>query len=157
MRDTITVGAAAGVAATLVVFGIGKGLEAAGLIQDLMFPYMERLVLPRNHGMPPWLLTVIVFLNIFISSAFFGFVLAYIYRITGRDYWPLKAAGYAGVLYLIHVSIIPKLWEPRLLPLFRVPAATMVWELSRELIWALLAGYLVVRWLGEKQAQIPSR
>lgn len=157
LRDTITAGAAAGTAASLVVFAGEQGLSAAGLIEAQMFRYIERLVLPADHGLPPWLLTVIVFLNIFISSAFFGLVLAYIYRISGWDHWLLKAAGFGGILFLIHTSIIPKILESRLLPLFRVPAATMAWQLVSKFIWAFLTGYLLVRWLRKKQGRIPSR
>lgn len=113
-------------------------------------------MLPGGNTVTPLLRWLVVYGTLLIGSAVFGVLLAYVYRWTGRDFWLLKAIGYGGLLVIVHVSMIPRLWEPRLLQIFASPPE-VIWDLISNPGWAILSAYFLQRFWGEIKYPTPSR
>lgn len=46
------------------------------------------------------------------AAALFGALNAAILTAAGQEYWALKGADWGDILFITHVSMIPKLWSP---------------------------------------------
>lgn len=148
MKDTITAGSVAGMIATVALNLVEQALVKVAGIPEEMTPYVSTLILPDPLAVPAYVRFLSVALAVLGASALFGSALAYLYARTGSDFWFLKAIGFGGVLFIVHVSVIPKLWEPRLLAILAQPGV-IPWQLLYKVAWAILTGYLFIRlWRG---------
>lgn len=143
VKDTLAGAAAAGIAATVAIVTAEWALSLAGVIPPVTQLYIATLILPAGQTVPGPGATAAVVLAGLTASAFFAILLAYLLRLTGKDFWLLKGAGYGGFLFIVHVSLIPKLWEPRLAPLFE-SSAVLVWEVVDKVSWSILVAYLLI-------------
>jgi hypothetical protein len=77
---------------------------------------------------------------VFISGTFIGNIISIILRLTGIDYLYFKCLGSLFVLWIVHVSILPRVIAPEL---FRVlPIITIIVNFLIKIIWAITYAYL---------------
>lgn len=147
-KDWMVAGAAAGIAATAARVAVELILYATRAFPDIpYYEYVTMLILPKED-MPRSVSLIAFVFSIMASSVLFGTVQAYIYVRTGGDYRFRKAAGYGLILFVIHVSLIPKLWEPRVLAEQAEPWV-VPWELAMHVGWGILTAYLYARLMRE--------
>lgn len=149
MKRIIIAGSVAGIATSVVVNGLEVLLKSLGIIPVTTLDYVAVLVLPPGWAGPGYVALVSVLLTQLVASAFFGTLFAYVMDRIGSDLWFLKGLGYGAFLFLVHVSVIPKLWEPRLLSYLITPNV-MVTEVLVEISWGILGAYLLTRLLGRE-------
>lgn len=144
MKDTAIAGSLAGIVASALVVAIEWGLGMAGLLQPVSGEYITILLLPRDLVLSAFVQSLVVAAGTLTGASFFGSILAYFLTLSGRDYRLWKGLWFSGVLFIVHVSVIPKLWEPNLLPLFST-GAIMTWQVVYQVIWAVVTVLLLNR------------
>lgn len=147
MRQIIVGGSVAGVATSVIINGLEVVLKALDLIPVTTFDYVAVLVLPPGLAAPGYVGLVSVVLTQFVASAFFGVLFAYVMDRAGTDFWALKGLGYGAFVFLLHVSAIPKLWEPRLLGYLLGPGI-IAQEVVVSLSWGILSAFFLTQLLG---------
>ncbi len=107
---------------------LGSGLGFILTIPYLTLDYLFSLLFKTNP-IPIYSATLVVSHTNFFwdyifsitadltAGAFLGFIIAYILERTNYHHLWLKGLGTGSVLWIAHVSVIPKLWEPALLEL----------------------------------------
>lgn len=150
MKENLTTGATAGILSTLITGVLEWGLSLTGIIPLVTYQYISLLILPSDLAVSPAVEGATVILSGAAASVVFGMLNAVILMTTGRDYWALKGAAWGGVLFIMHVSLIPKLWEPRILPILSSPEV-IVWELVDRLGWGLINAYLFIALLARQR------
>ena len=137
--------------------GIILGL--ATTIPYLILDYLYSLILAVNpipiysatlvvsHTGIPWdyLFGIIADLS---AGSFLGFLLIIIFERTNYRFLRAKCLGSGVILWILHVSIIPKLWEPELLKLMNRPTVYMA--LINHILWGLAFG-VILRWMRKSQ------
>lgn len=147
MQDTVKQGAVAGLLGTLgdaivhwfAFFILGTSTTAH---------YIAQLVYPHKAATVTRLLTGMVVH--YMAGAFVGIVLVMIFRRLGSDYPYYKGLGFATVMWIVHIAIIPNLVSPRPY-LFRSELETLV-----DFIAHAAYGIVATKYLLNKTAQ-PAR
>jgi hypothetical protein len=75
------------------------------------------------------------------AGSFLGFLLIVVFERTSYKFLLAKCFGIGPVLWILHVSIIPKLWEPALLKLMNRPTVYMA--LINHVLWGLVFGIIL--------------
>jgi hypothetical protein len=93
-----------------------------------------------SHTGIPWdyLLGIIADLA---AGSFLGFLLIAIFEWTSYKFLRAKCLGSGIILWILHVSIIPKLWDPELLQLMNRPTVYMA--LINHILWGLTFGMIL--------------
>ena len=73
-----------------------------------------------------------------VVGSFLGFLIIAVFERTNYRFLRIKCFGLGVILWILHVSIIPKLWEPKLLSLMDRP--TIYMALINHVLWGLLFG-----------------
>jgi hypothetical protein len=104
-----------------------------------------------SHTAIPWdyLLGIIADLA---AGSFLGFIIIVVLERTSYGFLSAKCLGIGVVLWILHVSIIPKLWEPELLKLMNRPTVYMA--LFNHMIWGL--GYGITLRIMQKTISLNS-
>lgn len=76
-----------------------------------------------------------------IAGSFLGFGVVMAFERTNYRYLLGKCLGIGVVLWVLHVSIIPKLWEPQLLGLMNRPTVYMA--LVNHVLWGIGFGFIL--------------
>ncbi len=75
------------------------------------------------------------------AGSLLGFVLVVVFERTSYRFMRTKCLGVGSVLWILHVSIIPKLWEPELLKLMNRPTVYMAF--ITHILWGLAFGIML--------------
>lgn len=75
------------------------------------------------------------------AGSFLGFLIIAVFERTNYLFLRAKCLGLGVALWVLHVSIIPKLWEPQLLKLMNRPTVYMA--LIDHLLWGLAFGMIL--------------
>lgn len=130
----------------------GYILGMATTIPYLLLDYLASLILDVNP-IPAYSATLVVshtgipwdyFLGIIAdltAGSFLGFGLITIFERTSYKFLRTKCIGSGAVLWILHVSIIPKLWEPGLLKLMNRPTVYMA--LVLHVLWGMAFGIVL--------------
>jgi hypothetical protein len=130
----------------------GAILGLATTFPYLMLDYLYSLILNVNpipiysailvvsHTSLPWdyFLGIIADLA---AGSFLGFLIIVVFERTSYRFLKSKCLGIGVVLWILHVSIIPKLWEPGLLKLMNRPTVYMA--LLNHFLWGLAFGIVL--------------
>lgn len=143
MNDPLAAGAVAGIIGLLFKLVLEWVLSSARLMPAISYHYIVTLILPSEEALPLYVRIIAFVFSEVGSSSFFGVILAYLLIRTGRDLWFLKAVGFAAVLFIIHVSLIPKMWEPQLVQKFANPTGVLG-EVVWVLIWSTVTAHTLV-------------
>ena len=73
------------------------------------------------------------------AGSLLGFLIIVVFQRTSYAYLQAKCLGLGVSLWILHVSIIPKLWEPELLKLMNRP--TVYGALVNHILWGLAFGF----------------
>jgi hypothetical protein len=76
-----------------------------------------------------------------IAGAFMGFIITIILERTNYHYLWVKGLGIGAVLWIVHVCVLPKLWEPQLLTLMTRP--TIFIAFVTHVLWGLAYGMIL--------------
>jgi uncharacterized membrane protein (Fun14 family) len=78
------------------------------------------------------------------AGSLMGFIIGFIIEKTSYRYLAAKGLVIGSTLWILHVSVIPKLWEPGLLKLMNRPTVYIAW--LTHILWGLgfgaILGYL---------------
>lgn len=154
MRDTVVAGVVAGTTATIGAQIIEWVLVLSGFAQPEFLPYLALLIFPEGAAPLGPAQVISLLFAAFTGSAIFGTGLAFLYTRTGGGFWIVKGVAYAGFLFVVHVSLIPKMWEPRLLAVLAQPGV-MTMEVIKQVVWATLTAYLLAQILEEGEVRAP--
>lgn len=130
----------------------GSILGLMTTVPYLLLDYLSSLVAGGNpipiysatlvvsHTNIPWdyLLGIIADIT---AGSFLGFLLIVIFERTSYRFLRAKCFGIGIVLWILHVSIIPKLWEPQLLKLMNRPTVYMAF--INHVLWGLAFGIIL--------------
>jgi hypothetical protein len=144
MNDPIVTGAKAGVVASVLTLVVEWLLGMTGVLRLITYDYASILILPSAAARSAYERGGTILLAVLTASIFFGVLQVWLYQCTGNAFWVLKGAVYGGLLFITHVSLIPKLWEPRLLPVLNYPGV-FAWEAVSKVGWGILSGYVIER------------
>ena len=137
--DTILRGSIAGFFATLLYVLSDWLLYMLGITPFTVVHYGSVLITPPATEMTTFSF-FIGLIAVTIAGTFVGSILSFIIRNTGMDYFYLKSLGFLFVLWIIHVSILPRVIAPEL---FRVlPLVTVIVNLTIKIIWAITYTYV---------------
>lgn len=75
------------------------------------------------------------------AGSFLGFLLIAVFERTSYRFLRAKCLGIGILFWILHVSIIPKLWEPQLLKLMNRPTVYMA--LFNHIVWGLTFGIIL--------------
>jgi hypothetical protein len=118
----------------------------------LMLDYLSSLIFGVNpipiysatlvvsHTGIPWDYLLGIIADI-MAGSFLSFLLILVFERTSYRFLQAKCTGIGAVLWILHVSIIPKLWEPALLKLMNRPTVYMA--LFSHVLWGLAFGIIL--------------
>lgn len=130
----------------------GSILGFVTTIPYLMVDYLSSLISGVNpipiysatlivsHAAIPWDYLFGMIADI-IAGSLLGFILVVVFERTSYRFIRTKCLGAGSVLWILHVSIIPKLWEPELLKLMNRPTVYMAFV--NHVLWGLAFGIML--------------
>jgi hypothetical protein len=102
-------------------------------------PIYSSILVVSNTGLPwDYLFGIIADLA---AGSFLGFLIIAVFERTSYRFLRSKCLGIGVVLWILHVSIIPKIWEPELLRLMNRPTVYMA--LFNHILWGLAFGIVL--------------
>jgi hypothetical protein len=127
---------------------LGLGLTIPYLLLDYLSSFISDVnpipiysaTLVVSHTNIPWDYVLGIIADI-TAGSFLGFLLIVIFERTSYRFLQAKCFGIGVVLWILHVSIIPKLWEPQLLKLMNHPTVYMA--LINHAFWGLAFGMIL--------------
>ncbi len=106
--------------------------------------YSSQLVL--SHSNTGWAFFYGIMADL-IAGTFLGAVTAFVLARTNYKNLVQKGIIAGGVLWVMHVSIIPKIWSPELLKF--INPATGVQSFYTHIFWGILYGFIFARFVSE--------
>ncbi len=105
--------------------------------------YSSRLVLSRSIG---WDMFYGVMADV-IAGTFLGAITTFVLESSNYKNLIQKGVIAGGILWIMHVSIIPKLWDPSVTEF--LTRATIYQSFYTHAFWGVLFGYIVQRFVQE--------
>jgi len=151
MKDTVVRGIFAGAIATPIQAGLNWIWFITGLTDSTITQLTARalLLIPAQQPLSP-VQHVFGLIGHFIIGLLFAVFLSYIFWGTGFDFYLLKGAGFASLIWVFHLAVLPYLAG---LPVMR-PVLLATLHLADHLIWGLLIAYLLRVFYGAPAEEI---
>lgn len=142
MKDTFTIGSMAGVIAIVIIQVISMLLVWLGVIDMTILDVAVALFLAEAQAGTAAGITVGVVTHL-VAGGGGGVVLAYLIKLTGRDFYWLKGLALGGAVNLLLMGFAVSLLD--LVPHMREDAVTMLVHILEQFLYGLIAAYIIVR------------
>lgn len=142
MRDTLAIGAIAGIAGAIIMHLFATAEHALGLINMTSMEVSGALLLN-----PALLATttgqLVSFATHFMIGAGGGVLLAYFMRFAGKDYWWLKGLALAGLMLLAGMAVVLRVLN--VAPELRASGLTTLFHIVNFSVYGLVTAYIINR------------
>lgn len=143
MKDTLTIGAIAGTAGTIVMHLLSLLFESVGLVKINSLQVSAAIFLDWSQVNTPVGFIVGAIVHLMIGSAG-GVLLAFFMRYAGKDYYPLKGLGLAGLMLLVGMGlIIPVIG---IVPQMKKESLTVLFHIISFMVYGLVVSYIIARY-----------
>lgn len=143
MSDRVSIAIIAGILGSIIqtvlsylifLFGISKTHYL--MVAGAFFLRNEALQTPAGY--------LVGFMADITAGGFFALIFVYFLSITGKDYWVLKALGYAGFVWIAGIGLMDRVLN--LVPVLQTDPITNLALLVSDVFYSLSMAFFVVRW-----------
>lgn len=148
MKDTFTIGAVAGIIATIAMHLASMIFEAIGLAKMSSLEISARLLLnpAEMDTIMSWTVGALVHLMLGAAG---GVALAYFIRFSGKDYYWLKGLGLGGLMLIVGMGLILSIMG---ITELRGEVGTTLAHIIDFSIYGLITSYIIARYVTVPQA-----
>lgn len=140
--DTILRGSIAGFLSTLVYVAIDWFFYLIGVTPSTVVHYGAVLITPPETEITAVTL-ILGFLAVSIAGSFVGVSISIMLRLTGIDYIYIKTLCFPLVLWIVHVSILPRLVVPELFRIITIEV--IIANLVIKVTWAISYAFIYTK------------
>ncbi len=105
MRDTITIGAIAGIIGTIGMHITNMFLKSLGLVKITTLQIASSLFLDWDKTNTTYGI-IVGYINHFFIGSIVGVTIAFVFKYTGKDYFLIKGLGITGIFYLVSMGFM---------------------------------------------------
>lgn len=143
MKDTLTIGAIAGTAGTIVMHLLSLLFESLGLVKINSLQVSAAIFLDWSQVKTPIGFIVGAIVHLLIGAAG-GVLLAFFMRYAGKDYHPIKGLALAGFMLLVGMGlIIPVIG---IVPQLKRDSLTVLFHIISFMAYGLVVSYAIARY-----------
>lgn len=143
MRDTLTIGTIAGITGTVSMHILSMIEKLFGIVDLTTLQVSAALFLEWDQINTPAGLFVGVIAHLIVGSAG-GVLLAYLIKISGKDYYWLKGLALAGFMLLLGMGFVIRVMD--IVPQIRNNSMTALLHIINYSVYGLLASYVIAKY-----------
>lgn len=143
MKDTLTIGTIAGISGTIVMHLLSMVWKSLGIIKITTLQVSAAILLSWSQVNTIYGYLVGIIVHLVIGAAG-GVLLAYLLKLSGKDYYWLKGLALAGFMLLIGMGLIVRLLK--IAPQMKNDGLTTLMHTLNYVVYGLLSSYIIAKY-----------